>query len=403
MLLDWAIARGESPEIIGRAQSVMLQPNPGGVHDDHIHVRTSCSLEERVAGCETIGPQRPWLTYDLAPVEESDGDLALALLQPITDPHAALPSSRPPAPRRRARRARNRRRERLAGPRRRRSTSRRHVGRGSAQLAYLDPPFGDRRVLRRAGRAAAARGRRGPWRTRTAGPRSMRTSRGSSHASLRCATPSARTARCGFTSTTARCTRRRSRATGSSAARASLGEIVWVPATACAARGAARASRTRRSSSTRPAATSSGTPAIRACASPSPQRAWRCTSRRSTTTGRRYRERTIGRRTYRYYADEGRSLGSVWTDCPAMIANTPLRRETTGYPTQKPLKLLERIVRASSREGGLVVDPFCGSGTTLVAAAKLGRRFAGCDRGELAIETSARAARAPRASRSSCG
>ena len=68
--------------------------------------------------------------------------------------------------------------------------------------------------------------------------------------------------------------------------------------------------------------------------------------------GRRYRERTIGGRTYRYYADEGRALGSVWTDCPAMIANTPLRRETTGYPTQKPLKLLERIVRASSREGG---------------------------------------------------
>ena len=103
--------------------------------------------------------------------------------------------------------------------------------------------------------------------------------------------------------------------------------------------------------------------------------------------GRRYRERTIGGRTYRYYADEGRALGSVWTDCPAMIANTPLRREATGYPTQKPLKLLERIVRASSHEGALVVDPFCGSGTTLVAAAKLGRRFVGCDIGDLAIET----------------
>jgi len=77
----------------------------------------------------------------------------------------------------------------------------------------------------------------------------------------------------------------------------------------------------------------------------------------------------------------------VWTDCPAMIANTPLRREATGYPTQKPLKLLERIVRASSHEGALVVDPFCGSGTTLVAAAKLGRRFVGCDIGDLAIET----------------
>ena len=107
--------------------------------------------------------------------------------------------------------------------------------------------------------------------------------------------------------------------------------------------------------------------------------------------GRRYRERTIGGRTYRYYADEGRALGSVWTDCPAMVANTPLRRETTGYPTQKPLKLLDRIVRASSREGGLVVDPFCGSGTTLVAAARLGRRFAGATSGSsrrAGIETS---------------
>jgi site-specific DNA-methyltransferase (adenine-specific) len=110
--------------------------------------------------------------------------------------------------------------------------------------------------------------------------------------------------------------------------------------------------------------------------------------------GRRYRERTIGGRTYRYWADEGRARGSVWSDCPAMIANTPLRREATGYPTQKPLKLLERIVRASSCEGALVVDPFCGSGTTLLAADKLGRAFVGCDRGALAIETSARRLRA---------
>jgi len=56
-----------------------------------------------------------------------------------------------------------------------------------------------------------------------------------------------------------------------------------------------------------------------------------------------------------------------------MVANTPIRREATGYPTQKPLKLLERIVCASTHEGALVVDPFCGSGTALVAAARLGR------------------------------
>ena len=67
--------------------------------------------------------------------------------------------------------------------------------------------------------------------------------------------------------------------------------------------------------------------------------------------GRLYRERVIGGKAYRYYADEGRRLGSVWTDIPAMVANTPLRREATGYPTQKPERLLERIVRASSRAG----------------------------------------------------
>lgn len=102
--------------------------------------------------------------------------------------------------------------------------------------------------------------------------------------------------------------------------------------------------------------------------------------------GRRYRDRTVNGKTYRYYADEGRALGSVWSDCPAMAANTPLRTETTGYPTQKPLKLLDRVVRASSVEGSLVIDPFSGSGTTAVAAASARRRFAVADVGALAIE-----------------
>jgi site-specific DNA-methyltransferase (adenine-specific) len=115
---------------------------------------------------------------------------------------------------------------------------------------------------------------------------------------------------------------------------------------------------------------------------------------RTTPDGRRFRERTINKRTYRYYADEGRAVGSVWTDCPAMVANTPLRDETTGYPTQKPVKLLDRIVRASSRAGALVVDPFCGSGTSLVAAARLGRSFVGADIGALAIKTAGRRLRA---------
>jgi site-specific DNA-methyltransferase (adenine-specific) len=95
--------------------------------------------------------------------------------------------------------------------------------------------------------------------------------------------------------------------------------------------------------------------------------------------GRRYRERTIGGKTYRYYADEGRRLGSVWTDCPAMRANTPLVRETTGYPTQKPESLLERIVRLASLPDSRVLDPMCGSGTTLAVARRLGRPWAGVD------------------------
>jgi site-specific DNA-methyltransferase (adenine-specific) len=106
--------------------------------------------------------------------------------------------------------------------------------------------------------------------------------------------------------------------------------------------------------------------------------------------GRRYRERALGGKTYRYYADEGRRLGSVWTDIPAMVANTPLRKEATGYPTQKPERLLDRIVRASSRPGATVADLMCGSGTTLVAAARLGRRFVGADASPAAIEVASR-------------
>ncbi|HOU91338.1 MAG TPA: site-specific DNA-methyltransferase [Polyangiaceae bacterium] len=102
---------------------------------------------------------------------------------------------------------------------------------------------------------------------------------------------------------------------------------------------------------------------------------------RTDADGRRFRDRTVAGKTYRYYADEGRRLGSVWTDCPAMRANTPLIAEATGYPTQKPERLLERIVRAASLPESRVLDPMCGSGTTLAVAARLGRRWAGIDLG----------------------
>jgi site-specific DNA-methyltransferase (adenine-specific) len=100
--------------------------------------------------------------------------------------------------------------------------------------------------------------------------------------------------------------------------------------------------------------------------------------------GRQYRDRVVAGKTYRYYADRGRRIGSVWTDCPSMRANTPLIKEATGYPTQKPESLLERILRAASHEDGLVLDPMHGSGTTLAAAERLSRRWLGIDQSPLA-------------------
>src|SRR5690606_27533509 len=59
---------------------------------------------------------------------------------------------------------------------------------------------------------------------------------------------------------------------------------------------------------------------------------------------------------------EGRKAGDVWTDIPPLQA---AGSERLGYPTQKPLALLERIVQASTRPGDVVLDPFCGCGTTI--------------------------------------
>lgn len=100
--------------------------------------------------------------------------------------------------------------------------------------------------------------------------------------------------------------------------------------------------------------------------------------------GRKYRDRVVSGKTYRYYADLGRRIGSVWTDCPSMRANTPLIKEATGYPTQKPETLLERIVRASTLENSWVLDPMHGSGTTLAAAERLARSWLGIDQSPLA-------------------
>jgi site-specific DNA-methyltransferase (adenine-specific) len=84
------------------------------------------------------------------------------------------------------------------------------------------------------------------------------------------------------------------------------------------------------------------------------------------------------------YIDEmpGKPLQSIWSDVPR-ISNTDAER--LGYPTQKPLALLERIIQASSNPGDLILDPFCGCGTAIAAAEKLNRRWIGIDITYLAI------------------
>lgn len=91
-----------------------------------------------------------------------------------------------------------------------------------------------------------------------------------------------------------------------------------------------------------------------------------------------------GRLRRKSYVDElrGMPIQNLWTDIPEINSQA---QERLGYPTQKPLALLERIIAASSNEGDLVLDPFCGCGTTVHAAQKLGRRWIGIDVTHLAI------------------
>jgi DNA modification methylase len=84
---------------------------------------------------------------------------------------------------------------------------------------------------------------------------------------------------------------------------------------------------------------------------------------------------------YKFYlkdAPGGTPRGDLWADDEVMMIN-PVSKERLGYPTQKPLSLLLRIVKASSNPGDVVLDAFCGCGTALVAAERLGRRWIGID------------------------
>jgi len=87
---------------------------------------------------------------------------------------------------------------------------------------------------------------------------------------------------------------------------------------------------------------------------------------------------------FKQFLDEmsGAPAQAIWDDISPVSAHS---KEYLPYPTQKPLALLERIINASSREGDIVLDPFCGCGTAVVAAEKLGRKWIGIDITHLAV------------------
>ena len=92
--------------------------------------------------------------------------------------------------------------------------------------------------------------------------------------------------------------------------------------------------------------------------------------------GRKCRIRVDAGKKRVYYPEEGMTPNDWWKDIPSLNS---VAKERTGYPTQKPLALLDRIIKASSNEGDMVLDPFCGCATACVAAERLGRQWIGID------------------------
>jgi DNA modification methylase len=103
------------------------------------------------------------------------------------------------------------------------------------------------------------------------------------------------------------------------------------------------------------------------------------------------RGQSAGQEPYKRYIDEiigpGHALNDIWDDLQFLRGNDPKR---TGYPTQKPISLAERIVKASSSDGDIILDCFIGSGTLAEASQRLGRRWIGCDINKGAIQTTAK-------------
>lgn len=121
---------------------------------------------------------------------------------------------------------------------------------------------------------------------------------------------------------------------------------------------------------------------------PSPQKGWRFsreTMAKLDAEGRVFYPSDKSKRPQlKRYLHEmaGLLVGTVWTDIFPINSQA---QERLGYPTQKPEALLERIIRASSKEGDVVLDPFCGCGTAIAAAERLNRRWIGIDVTHLAI------------------
>jgi site-specific DNA-methyltransferase (adenine-specific) len=119
-----------------------------------------------------------------------------------------------------------------------------------------------------------------------------------------------------------------------------------------------------------------------------PRNGWKYTAERMRELDEadrlHYPAKVGGRLRLKNYQDErlGVPVQDIWTDVTVLGGTSP---ERLGYPTQKPRALLERIIEASSNPGDIVLDPFCGCGTAVDAAQKLGRQWIGIDVTHLAI------------------
>ncbi|MFM7711915.1 MAG: site-specific DNA-methyltransferase, partial [Microcystis sp.] len=124
---------------------------------------------------------------------------------------------------------------------------------------------------------------------------------------------------------------------------------------------------------------------------PSPDKGWRVSAIKMEELDKDDRlyfpKKEDGRIMKKVYLDEleGQPMTDLWTDIKPISAQ---HKERQDYPTQKPESLLERIIKASSNEGDLVADFFCGSGTTMAVADRLNRRWIGCNLDKVGIQVS---------------